>query len=116
MSGAGHTPGPWEVEDPLGNGAGDALWIVQAGLQSYQWNALAVVCSDDEAEVDVNPIGPVERDANARLISAAPDLLTVAEEIDAAASGGSDTVTLLIELRRIAAGARLAIAKARGQS
>jgi len=74
-----HTPAPWLVESPLGDGPGDHLWIVQEGASSevYDWRNIAVVCSDDPEEMDGSsskPIRVTERDANAALIAAAPEL------------------------------------------
>lgn len=79
---AQHTPGPWLIEDPLGCDAGDHLWIVQEGAspEVYDWRNLAVVCSDDpEDSENARPITVAERNANACLIAAAPQLLTQLE-------------------------------------
>lgn len=56
-----HTPGPWDVQDPLGGGPNE--WIFADGLY------IAEV--DGERE---------EADANARLIAAAPDLLAALKD------------------------------------
>lgn len=83
-----HTPGPWLIEDPLGSDAGDSLWIVQEGASGevYDWRNLAVVCSDDpeDGEGGGDLITVAERDANARLIAAAPELLDALQELLAA--------------------------------
>lgn len=74
MSHSKHTPGPWDVEDPMGADVG--LWIVQSGLETYQWSCIAMVtCDDDEVrKPDVRFIDEDEQRANARLIAAAPKL------------------------------------------
>lgn len=78
----GHTPGPWSVEDPLGP---EALWIVEAGKQTYEWRCIAMVCQDDPTnDEDRDPVAPIteaEQIANARLIAAAPDLLAALQEL-----------------------------------
>lgn len=77
-----HTPGPWTVEDPLGP---EALWIVEAGKQTYEWRCTAMVCQDDPTnDEDRDPVAPIteaEQIANARLIAAAPDLVKALEAI-----------------------------------
>lgn len=72
---AKHTPGPWTVENPMGQ----HLWIVQANLAPYDWTPIATLTEDDSEDAmdrgSSRPISPVERDANAKLIAAAPALL-----------------------------------------
>lgn len=79
MSGQ-HTPGPWSVEDPMGDGVDDYLWIV-VGDQSHNWRCLALVSCDAEKGAAGKPIYRPQRNANARLIAAAPDGLALAEWI-----------------------------------
>lgn len=75
MSKIAHTPGPWEIQDPMG----EDLWIVQAGLEAFEWTRIASVATDDSEDAmdrgASRPISKRERAANARLIAAAPDLL-----------------------------------------
>ena len=118
MTEAKHTPGPWHVEDPLGCGLGDHLWIVQEGKtpQVYDWRNLAVVCSDDPDDCENGqPITVAERDANARLIAAAPDMLAamlgVMDILGRAESNASGNPEWGYVSPRIAA-VRAAIAKA----
>lgn len=73
---AEHTPGPWCVEDPMGADVG--LWIVQSGLEPYQWSCIAMVCDDEDGTARDEGgrfIGRTEQEANAHLIAAAPELL-----------------------------------------
>jgi hypothetical protein len=68
----GHTPGNWEVQDPMGDDVG--LWVVQQGLEAYQWSCIAIVPRDEDRSGS-HFITKREQYANARLIAAAPDLL-----------------------------------------
>lgn len=77
-----HTPGPWTVEDPMGAEVG--LSIVQSGLKTYEWEFIAMVCRSDATDERMGRqrfISPEEQAANARLISAAPDLLKALADI-----------------------------------
>ncbi len=67
-----HTPGPFEVQNPMGSDVG--LWIVQAGLQAYEWSCIAIVPRDDEKS-GKHFITKSEQDANANLFAASPELL-----------------------------------------
>jgi hypothetical protein len=67
------TPGPVHVQDPLGDGPGDALWIVEDGAspEAYDWRCLAIFTSDDPEDNDCSSSAPIEvaeRDANAALM------------------------------------------------
>ena len=57
------TPGPWAIETPMG----DEPWIVEAGKASHEWHCLALVPEDED-------LPGIEKEANARLISTAPEL------------------------------------------
>lgn len=70
-----HTPGPWELQDPMGN---EELWVVEQGRQPYNWRCIATVTI---VGGEIGDITPTEGSANARLIAAAPDLLAALEEI-----------------------------------
>ncbi|HEY2105555.1 MAG TPA: hypothetical protein VGH29_07205 [Candidatus Binataceae bacterium] len=66
-----HTPGPWSVEDPFGP---ETLSIVPAGRPTYEWVFIASCTYDDQHERPPT-ISEVERNANAKLIASAPDLI-----------------------------------------
>lgn len=72
---AKHTPGPFEVQDPMGSA--DGFWIVQAGLEAYEWSCIAIVCRDNDRS-GKHFITKAEQKANADLFAAAPDLLEAA--------------------------------------
>ena len=76
MSERKHTPGPWTVEDPFV----DYLSIV-IGDQPYNWRFVAHVHTDLEKGGSVKVIGKAQMEANARLISAAPDMLEALEAL-----------------------------------
>ncbi len=73
-----HTPGPWSVQDPMGDGVEDDLWIV-AGDQVHNWRCLALVSCDTEKGPAEKPVYRPQRDANAQLMATAPELLALAE-------------------------------------
>lgn len=77
---AKHTPGPWEACDPelWGDEMEDVLVAGEdtAGDEGNIDNEIAIVRGQEAAAV---------RDANVRLIAAAPDLLAACEAIDALA-------------------------------
>lgn len=101
-SGMKHTPGPWYVGTQ-----NDKLYIITRPPRPS---------NDDIVDIpDVKvicPLNPCNSDANARLISAAPELLAVCQAIIAASSDGRDVVTLLVDLRGIALAALAAVSKA----
>lgn len=79
---AEHTPGPWRVED-IGSPENTLHVIADNGAPSYDWQFLATVSDDFEKGVDWG-----QTQANARLIAAAPELLTACEALlDLIASG-----------------------------
>lgn len=107
-----HTPGPWIVGHPY-------LWygkyFLPMGLShslagGRVTKQIAAIGVGREKEVSA------EEQANARLIAAAPDLLTTLREIDAApASMVNDSESLRHSIKTIQAMARSAIAKAEGR-
>lgn len=78
MSENKHTPGPWHVEDPMGD---ICLTIVDDAEHTYDWKMIANVTWDDKREAGHPYIGKKEAEANAKLISATPDLFSAAKDI-----------------------------------
>lgn len=71
---AKHTPGPWEV----GKAATCSVWVGDTQVASCNWTIECPDCGSKEADYRVgkDAFNPTEvREANARLIAAAPDLL-----------------------------------------
>lgn len=75
-----HTPGPWDVEDPMEN----SLWIVPGGKPTYEWWPIAVCSMPDE---DDHLFTGAEVRANAALIARAPDLLAEVTRLRAVNAG-----------------------------
>lgn len=101
-----HTPGPWFVS------AGSKY--VLAGGGTYRAVAEAFTCSD---KWGMAPISEAERDANKRLIAAAPEMLELLKAIYKAASDGekmSDGAGKHRMLKNIQFNAAQAIAKTEG--
>ena len=74
-------------------GADVGLWIVQSGLEPYQWSCIAVVTDDASGEArDAGGrfIGRSEQNANARLIAAAPAMLDMLRECRATFAFAAD--------------------------
>lgn len=101
-----HTAGPFEVQNPMGSDVG--LWIVQAGLEAYEWSCIAIVPRDDDRS-GKHFITKAEQKANARLFAAAPELLAVAKMVAALSDRWGEQGELV-------QAARAAIAKATGAS
>lgn len=112
-----HTPGPFEVQNPLGDDEG--LWIVQAGLKAYEWSTIAIVCRDEDRG-GKHFITKAEQKANADLFAASDDMLEALRELSNAlddvlcnsGTPGFDSG----RLGRAQDTARSAIAKATGAS
>jgi hypothetical protein len=68
-----HTAGPWTVETPMD----EELSIVQAGLEAYEWQFIATCPIGTPAD---GSFSRQQAKANARLIAAAPCLLTALVE------------------------------------
>ena len=85
-----HTPGPWAVEDPMGADIG--FWIVQDGLESYEWSCIAIVTGDDEdtRSADARFITEDEQRANALLLAAAPEMRDMLRECRATFAFAAD--------------------------
>lgn len=117
-----HTPGPWSVEDPMGDEPNDDLWVV-VGDESFNWRTVALVSCDFEKGPEPKPIYSPQRNANARLISAAPDMRDALEQAvlyvetlhSLMTQDGRKTPATLALLVNIRA-SRRALAKASGES
>lgn len=103
MSAIKHTPGPFEVQNPMGDDIG--LWIVQAGLEAYEWSCIAIVCRDDDRS-GKHFITKAEQKANADLFAAATEMLAALKHIDDIWDGEPEDMQPV----------RAAIAKAEGRS
>jgi hypothetical protein len=109
MSATQHTPGPWGISQCWGTGGTDCGFDIE---QDESLDYRGAVCHLTDAE-HIEGISIAERDANARLISAAPELLAALEDsrlFFAAHADGPGT-----EAKRLLDQSRAAIAKARGQ-
>lgn len=106
-----HTPGPFEVQDPMGSDVG--LWIVQAGLEAFEWSCIAIVTRDDDRS-GKHFITKREQESNARLFAAAPDLLAALTVLadDISERFDMESASTNPGLKAAVADARAAIAKA----
>ena len=107
MGNQGHTPGPWEAEysdygeEIWYGGEGAGVWSIKGPKECY----LAGM-GDESADEQERAA------ANARLIAAAPDLLSACEEIVALADDAGEVPVWVDAIDM----ARTAIAKARGDA
>jgi hypothetical protein len=99
-AGAQFTPGPWGVEPSQWN-----LWIGPMRSDGRKLESIVVSVSTD---LNLKPEAKANREANARLIAAAPDLLAALEAFVDGDNG--DSIDTRYE------NARQAVAKARGES
>lgn len=88
-----HTPGPWTCHSGM-------VWQ----------GDMPIARMDREPG---NGTTPIERDANAHLIAAAPDLLAACEALDKWAANPPGKDTIVAEMGVIVLAARTAIAKAK---
>jgi hypothetical protein len=94
-----HTPGPWKHGGPT---------ILSGGA----WNLVVAILPttiDPRPTADAAAHTIKERDANARLIAAAPDLLNMLQRMFDETAGGGEPCLLTLEQ------ARAAIANAKGE-
>lgn len=97
---AKHTPGPWHLAKETTRGQ---------FVRDYRIR--------DKADGLIATLGPVDQDANAALIAAAPDLLAALEALDFCLDSTTPEMQRAMALIRPAREqAKAAIAKARGQS
>jgi hypothetical protein len=82
-----HTPGPWVARLQTNVHGADLGWIIEHSNGRIGWASLAYADMNDEAGKD-DPA----RDANARLIAAAPDMLAALQAICATASDLTEDV------------------------
>lgn len=101
-----HTPGPWAVEDPIGG----ELSIAEANKPTHEWKFIATVYLREGNDPDEFPHHVSE--ANARLIAAAPDLLSALKALMPEGDGWYDGTMDHMPGVKLA---RLAIAKAEGR-
>lgn len=73
-----HTPGPWFANRAIGTNNSDCGWHIEPECIDYQYRG--TVCSLNDAE-HIGGVTKTERDANARLITAAPELLAALEDL-----------------------------------
>lgn len=110
-----HTPGPWEISESA-RIYDDSPAIVWRDPDRGPDKTIATIHADDTKEIAdgaiVESLSP-EQEANARVIAAAPDLLSVVEALAAAVGqGGRPSPARVVALGEAA---RAAIAKARGK-
>lgn len=74
-----HTPGPWHVEDPMGD---ICLSIVDDAEHTYDWKMVAnVTWSEADEKGQKSFVSYKTAEANARLIATAPDFIAAAKDI-----------------------------------
>ena len=108
-----HTPGPWIMADGHAS-----TWAIYAALDIHPGTIVRTgvpICDIQRADNDDNGLPVDEANANARLISAAPDLLAALQSI--ATTAGLCAITFPNapgngDLQAIVRDARAAIAKA----
>jgi hypothetical protein len=102
-----HTPGPWVLEKAVGTDDMDCGWSVLPVIVDYNYRGEICHLYDSE---HIHGITNDERDSNARLIAAAPDLLEacmayIADREESGCTADSAAVKAM----------RAAIAKATGE-
>ena len=107
---SGYTPGPWHLEKAIGTGDVDCGWHVEPEVIDFRYRGMVASLSDAE---HIKGITKAERDANARLIAAAPDLLDALQALVDLADDADNEVDLWNYAAEFDA-ARAAIAKATG--
>lgn len=106
----GHTPGPFEVQDPMGN----SLWIMEAGKEVHEWCPLAVLYFPEQR-------GDIPRKqviANADLFAASSDMLAALTGLEGILATAESNASGNPEWESVSAkinAARAAIAKATGK-
>lgn len=107
-----HTPGPWHQPD-TDEGTRVSVYSICAASRGYGHNAvIAVAMNRPPCAGELSPIDHDEAIANARLLTAAPDLLLALKACAAVCAGetlSKSSITMALEL------ARFAIVKATGE-
>lgn len=99
-----HTPGPWVV------GPTDDTVVTHLGADGLRYEVAAI--DGDYNQPEVWPV----MEANARLIAAAPDLLSIARRWAAIDGGAWNVQRYASERAELMADTRAAIAKATGEA
>lgn len=106
---AQHTPGPWALDEDSNIMAHDGAVAVAVVMLADDYP-----CLDHDEDEAVEKV-QVECEANARLMAAAPDMLTALVAMDRALDAIHDFMPLPFEHHRAWIAARAVIAKATGQ-
>lgn len=111
-----HTPGPWTVDNDLARSQ-DGQWERVISGPNGEVAALVIATTGDGMG---DPVPDDERDANAHLIAAAPELLAVLQTLAAhydrlCHSENGERLAVALEMRPDAYAAFAAIAKATGK-
>jgi hypothetical protein len=98
-----HTPGPW-IAEHVGRGLHNGWWVHGPGKRG-EYDRIVEMASAQDWDY-----GPIDSEADARLIASAPDLLSALERLCSVAFPPP-----FIEVRRLQEEARATIAKAKGE-
>jgi hypothetical protein len=109
-----HTPGPWFAQRAIGTDDMDCGWHIEPEMVDYKYRGMVASVGDAE---HIGGITHDERDANARLIAAAPDLLDALTRLVDRALAYLDGYVMSGQITRADVEiARAACAKAKGEA